>query len=140
MTQGYFVEDITVGMSESFTKTITEKDVTLFAEISGDCNPVHLDEEYAKGTMFKGRIAHGILTAGLISSVLGTKLPGPGCIYMSQNLRFKAPVPLGAEVTAVVTVTEVNLEKKRVSCETICKIGDNVVLEGESLMMVPSKG
>ena len=137
---GYFIEDLTVGMTDSFTKTVTDKEIQMFADLSGDHNPVHLDEAFAQKTMFKGRIAHGMLSAGFISTALGTKLPGEGCIYMAQNLKFKAPVRIGDTVTATVTVTEVNLEKKRASLTTICKVGDTVVIEGDALMMVPSKG
>ncbi|MHA1539954.1 MAG: MaoC family dehydratase [Alphaproteobacteria bacterium] len=137
--QGYFIEDLKIGMSESVTKVISDADVRSFAEISGDNNPVHVDDEYAKGTMFKGRIAHGILVTGLISSVLGTKLPGPGAIYMKQELKFTAPVPIGSEVTAVVTVVDIIPEKKRVTLETVCRIGDKDVIKGEAMVMVPSK-
>ncbi|NYZ16236.1 MaoC family dehydratase [Azospirillum sp. RWY-5-1] len=138
--QGYCIEDLTVGMTASFAKTITDADIVLYAGISGDTNPVHINQEYASGTMFQGRIAHGMLTAGLISAVLGTKLPGPGCIYMSQTLKFKAPVRSGDTVTARATITEVIREKKRCVIRTVCTTGDTVVLEGEALLMVPSRG
>ena len=98
--KGYFFEDLAVGMEASYAKTITNDDVLAFAELSGDKNPVHLDDAYAAGTMFKQRIAHGFLTASLFSTVLGTKLPGPGCIYLSQSLKFRAPVMIGDEVVA----------------------------------------
>ena len=137
--QGYFIEDLSVGMSASITKVISDSDVKSFAEISGDKNPVHIDDEYAKNTMFKGRIAHGILVTGLISSVLGMELPGPGAIYMKQELKFTAPVPIGSEVTATVTVIDMVPEKKRVTLETVCKIGDKDVIKGEAMVMVPSK-
>ena len=111
-------------MTAIFSKTVTEADIVLFAGISGDTNPVHLDEEFAKPTMFKGRIAHGMLTAGFISTVFGTKLPGPGCIYLSQNLKFKAPVRIGDTVRARVTVSAVDREKGRVTFATTCHVGD----------------
>ncbi|WP_431855543.1 MaoC family dehydratase [Azospirillum sp.] len=137
---GHYVEDLSVGMTAAYAKTITDADIVLFAGISGDTNPVHLNQEYASGTMFQGRIAHGMLSAGFISAVLGTKLPGPGCIYMSQTLKFKAPVRSGDTVTARATVTEIIPEKRRVIMRTVCSVGDTVVLEGEAMLMVPSRG
>lgn len=137
---GHCIEDLSVGMTASFSKTITDADIVLYAGISGDTNPVHINEEYASGTMFQGRIAHGMLTAGLISAVLGTKLPGPGCIYMSQTLKFKAPVRSGDTVTARATVTDMVPEKRRVTIRTVCTVGTTVVLEGEALLMVPTRG
>ena len=118
---------------------MTEADVVLFAGISGDNNPVHLNDEFAATTQFKGRIAHGILTASFISTVLGTRLPGPGCIYMSQNLKFKAPVRIGDTVQARVTVTEVMTEKRRVLLKTVVSVGETVVIEGDATLMVPSR-
>lgn len=137
---GHYVEDLSVGMSASFAKTVSEADVVLFAGVSGDTNPVHINEEFAKNTMFKTRIAHGMLSAGFISAVLGTKLPGQGAIYMSQSLKFKAPVRIGDTVKATATVTEVIAEKKRVVMKTVCTVGETVVLEGEAMLMVPSRG
>jgi 3-hydroxybutyryl-CoA dehydratase len=137
---GHYVEDLSVGMSASFAKTVTEADIVLFAGISGDTNPVHINAEFAAGTMFKSRIAHGMLSAGFISAVLGTKLPGMGAIYMSQSLKFKAPVRIGDTVKATATVTEVIVAKKRVVLSTVCTVGETVVLEGEATLMVPSKG
>lgn len=139
-TQGYFIEDMKPGLAASFGKTVTEADIAMFAGVSGDTNPVHLDQVFAEATPFKGRIAHGMLSAGFISAVLGTKLPGPGSIYMSQTLRFKAPVKIGDTVTATCTVTEVIPEKRRAVLSTICRVGDTVVIEGEALIMVPSRG
>ena len=135
---GYDIEDLKVGMSASFAKTVTEADVVLFAGVSGDVNPAHLNEEYAKGTMFGGRIAHGMLSAGLISAALANKLPGPGTIYLGQTLKFKAPVRPGDTVTATVTVREVIVDKKRVILDTVCTVGGKVVLEGEATMMCTS--
>jgi 3-hydroxybutyryl-CoA dehydratase len=136
--QGHDIEDLAPGMSASFAKTVTEADILMFAAVSGDLNPAHLNEEYAKTTMFGGRIAHGMLTAGLISAVLANKLPGPGTIYLGQTLKFKAPVRAGDTVTATVTVREVFVDKKRVILDAVCKVGDKVVLEGESTMLCTS--
>lgn len=138
--QGYFLEDLKVGMTASFAKTVTEADVVLFAGVSGDSNPVHLNEEFAKETMFQGRIAHGMLSASFISTVLGTKLPGPGCIYLSQNLKFRAPVRSGDTVSATATITDIVLEKKRVTMQTTCSVRNTVVIEGEAIVMVPARG
>ncbi len=135
----YFIEDLEVGMSAAFEKPVTEADVATFAEISGDNNPVHLDEAYAAGTMFKQRIAHGMLTAGLISTVIGTKLPGNGAIYLSQSLRFRAPVLLGQTVSATVEITKIEPDRRRVHLACTCKVGDAVVLDGEAMVMVPSR-
>ena len=133
---GYYLEDLSVGMSEAFAKTVTEADIAGFADITGDTNPVHLDQDFAADTMFKGRIAHGMLSAGFISAVLGTRLPGPGCIYLSQSLRFRAPVMIGDSVETSVTVKEVNRAKQRIVLETLCKVGDKVVIDGEALLLV----
>ncbi|TVR95438.1 MAG: MaoC family dehydratase [Rhodospirillales bacterium] len=137
---GYYVEDLSEGMSASFGKTVTDADIVLFAGISGDTNPVHLNDDFAKKTMFKGRIAHGIFGASLISAVLGTKLPGPGCIYVNQTLRFKAPVRAGETLIASVTVKSINAAKKLVTLDTVCTVDDKTVIEGEAVLMVPSKG
>lgn len=137
---GYFFEDLKLGMVGIFAKTVTEADVIGFAGISGDFNPVHVNEAFAKDTMFKGRIAHGMLSAAFISTVFGTRLPGPGCIYISQALRFKAPVRIGDTVTARVEITELNADKKRATFKTACSVGDTVVLDGEATLMVPARG
>ncbi|MBL8486280.1 MAG: MaoC family dehydratase [Rhodocyclaceae bacterium] len=136
---GYSVEDLQPGMSASFSKTITEADILLFSGVSGDINPAHLDEEYAKNTLFKGRIAHGMLSAGLISAVLANRLPGPGTIYLGQTLKFKAPVRPGDTVTATVTVKEVNVEKRRVVLDTVCSVAGKPVIEGEATVMPPAR-
>lgn len=133
----YYIDQLQPGMSASIAKTVTEADIILFAGISTDVNPAHLDEEYSKGTIFGGRIAHGMLSAGFISAVLANKLPGAGTIYLSQTLKFKAPVRPGDTVTAKVTVKEVFLEKNRVTLETVCTVGGKVVIEGECMMMPP---
>ena len=136
---GYDVEDISVGMSAETAKTITEADILLFTAVSTDTNAVHLDEEYGKTTMFGGRIAHGMLSASLLSAVLGTRLPGPGVIYVGQSLRFKAPVRIGDTVHAKVTVKEVITEKARVVLDTVCTVGGKVVIDGEATVMATSR-
>ena len=136
---GKYVDEITEGMTAIFTRTVTEADILLFAGVSGDTNPVHLDEEFAKGTMFKGRIAHGMLTAGFISTVFGTKLPGPGCIYLSQSLKFKAPVRIGDTVKARVTATAIDPVKGRCTFATTAHVGDTLVVEGEAQILVPKR-
>ncbi len=137
---GYYFEDLSVGLTATYGKTITEADIVLFAGVSGDTNPVHLNEEFAQQTMFKGRIAHGMLSVGFISTVFGTKLPGPGCIYISQNLRFKGPVKIGDTVIAKVELVELIPEKKRANFKTVCTVGNSVVIDGEATIMVPSRG
>lgn len=139
MEHGYYIEDIEPGMSAMFGKTITDADILLFAGVSGDTNPVHLNEEFAGATPFKGRIAHGLLSASLISTAIGTKLPGPGCIYVGQTLKFLAPVRAGDTVRAVVTVKEVDRERRRVILETVCKVQDKDVVTGEATIMVPRR-
>ena len=136
---GYYFEDMKEGMTNVYGKTITDADIVMFSGISGDINPVHLNHEFASETMFAGRIAHGMLTASFISTVVGTKLPGPGCIYVSQAIRFKAPVKSGDTVTARVTVTKVVPEKKFVELKTTCSVGDKLVIDGEATVMVPSR-
>lgn len=136
---GYSYDEIDVGMTDVFSKTVTEADIMAFAGVSGDTNPVHLNEEFASGTMFKTRIAHGMLSSGFISTVFGTKLPGPGCIYIAQNLRFKAPVKIGDSVLARVTATEKNDAKKMITFETVCTVGDVTVISGDATIMVPDR-
>ena len=137
--QGYFLEDIVVGMSEALSKTVSDSDILGFADITGDHNPVHLDPDYAAGILFKERIAHGMLSAGFISAVLGTRLPGPVYIYLSQSLKFRAPVMIGDEVTASATVTDVDPGQRRITLETVCKVGDRVVVDGEAQLMIASR-
>lgn len=132
-------EDMHVGMSETIEKVIGNDEVQIFAELTGDNNPIHLDEDYAATTMFKGRIAHGMLTASLISNILGTKLPGTGAIYLSQSVRFRAPVMLGDNVVVSVTVSDMNEKRKIVTLACKCSVGDKVVLDGEAKVMVSSK-
>lgn len=139
MTGTIYLEDLEIGMSRELTKQISDRDITLFAEISTDHNPVHLDEDYAKATPFKGRIAHGILTAALISAVIGNQLPGQGTIYLEQSLKFRRPVRPGDSVRAVVTVKAIDSERGRVTLETSCFVGDTMVLVGEALVLAPSR-
>jgi 3-hydroxybutyryl-CoA dehydratase len=138
--KAYFFEDLAVGQSATFTKTVTEADIVKFAEISGDTNPVHLDAAYAATTMFKQRIAHGMLSVGFISAVFGTVMPGPGSIYVAQNLKFKAPVKIGDTVTARVEVTGHVPDKKFVTFKTQCMVNEKVVIDGDATLMVPSRG
>lgn len=137
--QGKFLEDLGVGQSAQLVRTVGEADLVAFAEVTGDTNPVHLDADYAATTSFGERIAHGMLSAGYISAVLGTTLPGPGAIYLSQTLKFKRPVRIGDEVTAVVTVTEINAAKAQVTLSTVCKVNGKAVVDGEAVVMVPRK-
>jgi 3-hydroxybutyryl-CoA dehydratase len=139
MPTGFFFEDLRIGQSASLGKTMTEADILLYAAVSTDTNPIHIDAEAAKQSIFGERIAHGMLTAGLISAVLGTQLPGPGSLYMRQSLRFAAPVKIGDTVKATVTVTALNTEKKRATLSTVCTVGDEVVIEGEAYVQVPSR-
>lgn len=136
---GYRFEDLKPEMSASLSKTVSEADILMFAGVSGDTNPVHLDAEFAASTMFGGRIAHGMLSAALISAVFGTRLPGPGCIYLSQTLKFKAPVKIGDTVVARVTVKELKTEKRRAVFSTVCTVGGTVVLDGEAEIMIPAR-
>ncbi len=139
MLHGYYFEDLREGMRDVYAKTVTDADVMAFAGISGDTNPIHLNHEFASETIFEGQVAHGMLTASFISTVIGTKLPGPGCIYVSQSLRFKAPVKVGDTVTATCTVTKLIPEKRLIEMDTICSVGGEVVLDGQATILVPSK-
>lgn len=136
---GYYFEEISIGMTAEFSKTVTEAEINAFAQLSEDFNPVHLDEAYAKTTMFKGRIAHGMLSAAFISTALGTRLPGPGCVYVNQSLKFKAPVRIGDTVVTRVEVLGLVPEKKFVTLKTTCLVNEKVVLEGEATMMVAAR-
>jgi 3-hydroxybutyryl-CoA dehydratase len=139
MTTSCYFEDLQIGQSASLGKTITEADILLYAAVSTDTNPIHIDADAAKHSIFGERIAHGMLTAGLISAVLGTRLPGPGSLYMRQSLRFAAPVKIGDTVKATVTVTALNVEKKRATLSTVCTVRDEVVIDGEAYVQVPSR-
>lgn len=130
-------DELSVGMSESFSHTVEEKDIQAFAEVSGDHNPLHLDPEYAEKTMFGSRIAHGLYTGALISGILGMRLPGPGAIYLSQNMQFRAPVRIGDCVTVTVTVSELRTKGSRVTLHCEAKTADAIVLTGEAKVMIP---
>src|SRR6476620_9176413 len=134
-----YFEDLSIGMSETLAKTIASSDVVGFAQVTGDRNPIHLSEHFAAKTPFRTRIAHGLYTASLISAVLGTRLPGPGAVYISQTLNFRAPVKIGDVVEVSVTVAELLPEKFRARLTCKCSVGDEVVLDGEAWVKVPSK-
>ncbi len=134
-----FIEDIEMGMTRHLRKEVTDRDIELFAEVSTDRNPVHLDDDYAQDTIFEGRIAHGMLTAGLISAVIGEQLPGHGTVYLGQTLKFMAPVRPGDVVRAEVKVIAVDHAKRRVTLETHCAVGNTVVLKGEAVVLAPSR-
>jgi len=136
---GHDIEDLSVGMVATFAKTITEADIVLFAGASGDNNAVHINEEFAQTTRFKGRIAHGMLSASVISAAIANKLPGPGTIYLKQTLEFTAPVRAGDTVHATVTVRELLREKKLVFLNTVCKVKGTVVITGEALVKVGAR-
>ena len=133
------IEDIEMGMVRYLRKQVTDADIEMFAQVSPDRNPVHLDEDYARDTLFQGRIAHGMLTAGLVSAVIGAQLPGHGTIYMSQNLRFLAPVRPGDMVLAEVEVTGIEIDKRRVRLDCRCLVDGKKVLVGEAMVMAPSR-
>lgn len=133
----FTITEITIGMTASYSQTISDADVKAFAGISGDHNPVHLSEEYAKNSRFKNRIAHGLLTASFFSAIFGTKLPGEGCVYAGQNLQFKKPVYLGDTVIAKVTVIAIDVLKKRVTFETVCTVKNRVVTTGTAEIFIP---
>lgn len=135
--RSFAIEEIAIGMTASYTQTITDADVKAFAGVSGDHNPVHLSEEYAQNSRFKDRIAHGLLTASFFSAIFGTKLPGEGCVYAGQNLQFKRPVYLGDTVIAKVTVTAVDVSKKRVTFETVCTVKGKAVTTGTADIFIP---
>ena len=137
---GYYYDEISLGMTATYEKTISDEDVRLFAELTGDTNPVHLDDAFASTTVLRGRAAHGMLTAALISTVLGTQLPGPGCIFLTQSMEFLAPVRIGDTVIARVTVTEMLPRIRKVTMETECRVGERQVLHGNVVVTVPRRG
>ena len=132
-------EDLHVGMRESLMKAVMDSDVVGFARLSGDDNPLHLCDIYAADTRFGQRIAHGMLSGSFISTVIGTKLPGPGAIYISQTMNFMAPVLIGETITAVATVSAIDATKRRVTLKTQCLNGDKVVIDGEAVVLVPRR-
>jgi 3-hydroxybutyryl-CoA dehydratase len=137
--QGLYFDELSVGQSAETTRVVGAADIEAFAEVSGDVNPVHLDEAYAKTTTFGGRIAHGMLAAAYISAVIGNRLPGPGAIYLSQSMRFRRPVKIGDPVTARVTVKSLDPAKGHVTLETVCEVNGKTVVDGEALIMVPRR-
>ena len=138
-SKSYAFEDLELGMDASYARAVTDADIVTFADVTGDRNPVHLDAAYAATTPFKTPIAHGMLTAGYISAVFGMHLPGPGAIYVSQTLNFKAPVRIGDVVTAKVKVAELMPLKRRARFDCVCLVGGKAVLEGEAVLMVPAR-
>lgn len=136
---GYKFEDMSVGMTHQTEHIITEKDIELFAEVSGDRNPLHMDEEFAKKTPFGQRIAHGALTASYISGILGNDLPGPGSIFVGLNMRFRRPVLIGSHVTVKVEVTEMKERGNRVTLKVSCNVDGKAAISGEAMVMVPSR-
>ena len=138
-TTGLYFEDLSVGMSARDERLVDDALIRQFAAVSGDHNPVHLDEDYAKTTRFGGRIAHGMLGGALISAVLGMQLPCPGTVYLSQSLSFRRPVKLGETLVAEAIVTALDAEKGRATLKTLCRVGDKTVIEGEAVVMVPKR-
>lgn len=137
--RGFYLEELEIGQTAVYVRTVTETDIVQYSQISGDDNPLHVNEEFAKQTVFKGRIAHGMLTCGYISAVLGTKLPGPGCAYINQNLNFRAPVRIGDTVQTRITIKEINSDSNKVVCESVCSIGEKVVIDGTATLWVPNQ-
>jgi len=136
---GFYFEDLRIGQTAVYSRTVTEADIAAFAAASGDINPVHLSEQFGKGGMFEGRIAHGMLSASFISAVIANKLPGPGAIYLGQTLKFMAPVRPGDTVNTRLTVRDLNDEKCRAVIDTVCMVDGEVVIEGEAMVKVPSR-
>ena len=136
---GHYIEDLDVGMSAVFGKTVSEADIVAFAGVSGDTNPIHLHDGFARTTRFGERIAHGMLGGSFISTVIGTKLPGPGSLYVSQTLNFRAPVKIGDTVTARVEIVDIDHTRRRVRLRTECRCGDVVVIDGEAVVMAPRR-
>ena len=137
--QGIYFEDLSIGQSAELTYTVTDETIRGFAQVSGDDNPVPLDQAYAETTQFGGRIAHGMLSASFISAVIGTRLPGYGSIYLGQSLRFRRPVKIGDPVTAIVTVKALDAAKGHATLETVCQVNGKTVVDGEALIMVPRR-
>ncbi|MBL4801268.1 MAG: MaoC family dehydratase [Emcibacter sp.] len=133
------LEELEMGQSYSTVNVVTDEDIIKFSEVTGDVNPIHLDDDYAKNSIFGERIAHGMISAGYISAIFGTKFPGPGSIYMTQSLKFRAPVKINDTVETTVTIIDLNEKRKRVTLNCECKVGDTVVLTGEAQLMVPRR-
>lgn len=138
MTTGYTLDQLSLDQSVEYVKTVTQEDVQDFARVTGDTNPVHLDAEYAANTSFGQPIAHGMLSAGFISAAIGTKLPGPGCIYLDQSVKFRGPVFIGQEVVTRITVVDINQRRKRVTLKTECLCEGKLVVTGEATIMMPA--
>jgi 3-hydroxybutyryl-CoA dehydratase len=136
---GLFLEDLKVGQQAMFGRTVTDADIVAFAGVSGDTNPIHLHDGFARTTRFGQRIAHGMLSGSYISTVIGTKLPGPGAVYISQTMNFMAPVIAGDTITAVATITAIDDKRRRVTLKTQCLKGDTVVIDGEAVVLVPRR-
>lgn len=136
---GLFLEDLKVGQQAMFGRTVTDADIVAFAGVSGDTNPIHLHDGFARTTRFGRRIAHGMLSGSYISTVIGTKLPGPGAVYISQTMNFMAPVIAGDTITAVATITAIDDKRRRVTLKTQCLKGDTVVIDGEAVVLVPRR-
>jgi 3-hydroxybutyryl-CoA dehydratase len=134
---GFDIEEVEIGMSASYSQTITDADIKSFAGFSGDNNPVHMSDEYAAQSKFGKRIAHGLLSSSFFSALFGTRLPGPGCVYVSQSLNFKRPVYLGDTVCAKITVTEIDIAKRRVFFDTICSVSGKIVISGNAELYIP---
>jgi 3-hydroxybutyryl-CoA dehydratase len=139
MTSGYFFEDLHLGQTATLSKTITEVDILMYSAVSLDTNPIHMDDEAARQSRFGGRVAHGMLSAGLISALLGTRLPGPGTIYLRQSLSFRAPVMIGHTVRAIVEITDLNPPRKSATLRTRCLVMEDVVIDGEAIVLVPTR-
>ena len=139
MSNVYFFEDLHVGQTATLSKTITDADVVMYSFVSLDTNPIHLDEDVARQSRFGGRVAHGMLSASLISALLGTRLPGPGTITTHQSLTFRAPVKIGNTVRALVEIIDLNLRRKSATLRTTCMVKENVVIDGEACVLVPSR-
>lgn len=139
MQQGLYFDELSVGQSAETVRVVGVADIEAFAAVSGDVNPVHLDEAYARTTTFGGRIAHGMLAAAYISAVIGNKLPGPGVIYLNQSLRFRRPVKIGDPVTAKVTIKALDQAKGHATLETVCQVNGKTVVDGEALILVPKR-
>ena len=137
--QGLYFDELNIGQAAEMSRVVGAADIEAFAEVSGDNNPVHLDEAYAKTTTFGERIAHGMLSAGYISALLGTRLPGPGCIYLSQSLRFRRPVKIGDLVVARVTVKSLDDSRGHVTLDTVCEVNGKTVIDGEALVIAPRR-
>ena len=136
---GYALEDLAVGMTAAYRHTLTDRDIHAFADLTGDHNPLHLDEDFAQQTRFKGRVAHGMLSASFFSTVLAI-LPGPGTVYLGQTLSFKAPVRIGDTVEARATIMDIFPDKARVRLKTVCTVGETVVIDGEATVVVRRRG